>query len=72
MTLKGNLNKISITLGIIITVVTLIAGGVRLIDLTHQTAETVDKLSLRIENEQTEMEVVWSEEQQKYIPKEIL
>jgi hypothetical protein len=54
MTLKGNLNKISITLGIIITVVTLIAGGVRIIDLTQQTAETVDKLSLRIENEQTE------------------
>lgn len=54
MTLKGSLNKISITLGIIITVVTLIAGGVRIIDLTQQTAETVDKLSLRIENEQTE------------------
>ena len=54
MTLKGNLNKISITLGLIITIVTLIAGGVRIIDLTQQTAETVDKLSLRIENEQTE------------------
>ena len=54
MTLKGNLNRISIALGIIITIVTLIAGGVRIIDLTQQTAETVDKLSLRIENEQTE------------------
>jgi hypothetical protein len=54
MTLKGNLNKISIALGIIITVVTLIAGVVRIIDLTQQTAETVDELSLRIENEQTE------------------
>ena len=54
MTLKGNLSRISVALGLIITVVTLIAGGVRIIDLTQQTAETVDKLSLRIENEQTE------------------
>ena len=51
---RSAVNRISAVLGIMITVVTLIAGGVRIIDLTQQTAETVDRLSLRIENEQTE------------------
>lgn len=51
---KTSITKASVALGLIITIVTLIAGGVRIIDLTQQTAETVDKLSLRIENEQTE------------------
>ena len=49
-----SITKVSVALGLIITIVTLIAGGVRIIDLTQQTAETVDKLSLRIETEQAE------------------
>jgi hypothetical protein len=43
-----------VALGLIITIVTLIAGGVRIVDLTSQTASTVEILSNRIEAEQTE------------------
>ena len=43
-----------VCLGLIITIVTLIAGGVRIVDLTSQTASTVAILSNRIEAEQTE------------------
>ena len=51
---KTSLGKISAGLGIIITIVTLIAGGVRIVDLTSQTASTVAILSERIEDEQAE------------------
>jgi uncharacterized protein YdbL (DUF1318 family) len=54
MILKENLSKISLTLGIIVTVVTLIAGGVRVMDLTTQTAKTVGHLSARIDDEKAE------------------
>ncbi len=54
MTLKGNLSKVSVALGLIITIVTLISGGVRIIDLTQQTASTVEKLSERIDTEEAE------------------
>ena len=49
-----SLGKISAGLGIIITIVTLIAGGVRIVDLTSQTASTVAILSNRIEAERVE------------------
>ena len=51
---KTSISKVSVTLGLIITIVTLIAGGVRIVDLTSQTASTVAILSERIEDEQTE------------------
>ena len=51
---KTSLGKISVGLGLIITIVTLIAGGVRIVDLTSQTASTVAILSDRIEAEQAE------------------
>ena len=51
---KTSLGKISAGLGIIITIVTLIAGGVRIVDLTSQTASTVAILSNRIEAERVE------------------
>lgn len=49
-----SITKVSMALGLIITIVTLIAGGVRIVDLTSQTASTVAILSERIEDEQTE------------------
>lgn len=51
---RTSISKVSVTLGLIITIVTLIAGGVRIVDLTSQTASTVAILSNRIEAEQTE------------------
>lgn len=51
---KTSISKVSVALGLIITIVTLIAGGVRIVDLTSQTASTVAILSNRIEAEQTE------------------
>ena len=51
---RTSINKVSVALGLIITIVTLIAGGVRIVDLTSQTASTVAILSERIEDEQTE------------------
>ena len=51
---RTSLGKISAGLGIIITIVTLIAGGVRIVDLTSQTASTVAILSDRIEAERVE------------------
>ena len=51
---RTSISKVSVTLGLIITIVTLIAGGVRIVDLTSQTASTVAILSERIEDEQTE------------------
>lgn len=51
---KTSISKVSVALGLIITIVTLIAGGVRIVDLTSQTASTVAILSERIEDEQTE------------------
>lgn len=51
---RTSLGKISAGLGIIITIVTLIAGGVRIVDLTSQTASTVETLSNRIEAERVE------------------
>ena len=38
---RTSISKVSVTLGLIITIVTLIAGGVRIVDLTSQTASTV-------------------------------
>ena len=51
---KTSISKVSVTLGLIITIVTLIAGGVRIVDLTSQTASTVAILSERIEAERVE------------------
>ena len=51
---KTSISKVSVTLGLIITIVTLIAGGVRIVDLTSQTASTVAILSDRIEAERVE------------------
>ena len=51
---KTSISKVSVTLGLIITIVTLIAGGVRIVDLTSQTASTVAILSNRIEAERVE------------------
>lgn len=51
---RSTVNRISAVLGIMITVVTLIAGGVRVVDLTTQTAQTVEKLSMRLDKETTE------------------
>ena len=51
---RTSLGKISAGLGIIITIVTLIAGGVRIVDLASQTASTVAILSNRIEAEHVE------------------
>lgn len=51
---RTSISKVSVALGLIITIVTLIAGGVRIVDLTSQTASTVAILSERIEDEQTE------------------
>ena len=51
---RTSLGKISAGLGIIITIVTLIAGGVRIVDLASQTASTVAILSDRIEDERVE------------------
>lgn len=49
-----SITKVSMALGLIITIVTLIAGGVRIVDLTSQTASTVEILSNRIEAEHVE------------------
>ena len=49
-----SITKVSMALGLIITIVTLIAGGVRIVDLTSQTASTVAILSNRIEAERVE------------------
>ena len=51
---RTSISKVSVTLGLIITIVTLIAGGVRIDDLTSQTASTVETLSNRIEAERVE------------------
>jgi len=51
---RTSISKVSVTLGLIITIVTLIAGGVRIVDLTSQTASTVAILSNRIEAEHVE------------------
>ena len=51
---KTSISKVSVALGFIITIVTLIAGGVRIVDLTSQTASTVAILSDRIEAEHVE------------------
>ena len=51
---RTSISKASVALGLIITIVTLIAGGVRIVDLTSQTASTVAILSERIEDEQAE------------------
>ena len=51
---RTSINKVSVALGLIITIVTLIAGGVRIVDLTSQTASTVEILSNRIEAEHIE------------------
>ena len=51
---RTSISKVSVTLGLIITIVTLIAGGVRIVDLTSQTASTVAVLSNRIESEHVE------------------
>lgn len=51
---RNTVSRISAVLGIMITVVTLIAGGVRVVDLTTQTAQTVEKLSLRLDKETTD------------------
>ena len=51
---KTSISKVSVALGFIITIVTLIAGGVRIVDLTSQTASTVAILSERIEAERVE------------------
>ncbi len=51
---RTSISKVSVTLGLIITIVTLIAGGVRIVDLTSQTASTVEILSNRIEAERVE------------------
>ena len=48
------LSKASLIIGVVTSVVMLIAGGVRVVDLTSQTASTVAILSNRIEAEQTE------------------
>ena len=48
---RTSISKVSVALGLIITIVTLIAGGVRIVDLTSQTASTVAILSNRIEAE---------------------
>lgn len=51
---RTSISKVSVALGLIITIVTLIAGGVRIVDLTSQTASTVAILSNRIEAEHVE------------------
>ncbi len=51
---RTSISKVSVSLGLIITIVTLIAGGVRIVDLTSQTASTVEILSNRIEAEHVE------------------
>jgi len=51
---RTSISKVSVALGLIITIVTLIAGGVRIVDLTSQTASTVEILSNRIEAEHIE------------------
>lgn len=51
---RTSISKVSVALGLIITIVTLIAGGVRIVDLTSQTASTVEILSNRIEAEHVE------------------
>ena len=51
---RTSISKVSVAVGLIITIVTLIAGGVRIVDLTSQTASTVAILSERIEDEQAE------------------
>lgn len=51
---RTSISKVSVALGLIITIVTLIAGGVRIVDLTSQTASTVAILSNRIEAERVE------------------
>lgn len=51
---RTSISKVSVALGLIITIVTLIAGGVRIVDLTSQTACTVETLSNRIEAEHVE------------------
>jgi hypothetical protein len=51
---RTSISKVSVALGLIITIVTLIAGGVRIVDLTSQTASTVEILSNRIEAERVE------------------
>ena len=51
---RTSISKVSVALGLIITIVTLIAGGVRIVDLTSQTASTVAILSDRIEAERVE------------------
>lgn len=48
------LSKASLIIGVVTSIVMLIAGGVRIVDLTRQTACTVETLSNRIEAEQTE------------------
>ena len=52
--IRTSISKVSVALGLIITIVTLIAGGVRIVDLTSQTASTVAILSDRIEAERVE------------------
>jgi len=51
---RTSISKVSVAVGLIITIVTLIAGGVRIVDLTSQTASTVEILSNRIEAEHIE------------------
>lgn len=54
MTINQNLSRISLAIGIVVTVVTFITGGVRIMDLSTQTATTVDNLIARIDEEHTE------------------
>ena len=48
------LSKASLIIGVVTSIVMLIAGGVRVVDLTSQTASTVEILSNRIEAEHVE------------------
>lgn len=48
------LSKASLIIGVVTSIVMLIAGGVRIVDLTRQTACTVETLSNRIEAERVE------------------
>lgn len=51
---RSALNKVSAVLGIIVILVTFIAYMTRAIDLSTQTAQTVEKLSMRLDKETTD------------------
>ena len=48
---KGTLSKVSMTITIIIALITVVATGVRALDLSSRTAVAVDALAIRLETE---------------------